>query len=183
MKLLKFFSAILAPRLYRSVPPFSELVPTNYPRKNRFSSAGAGRATSVPQQLRFSPTLHLDRFSFVGENRRARIRKTGGTRRGTIIGDKNSKHFKVDTIYVDRFTDIGQNKRYSPWGNIIFAGFDDGLTFHVVRLPSLWLHVNCFPSKCQSMDLSESPHCQRHSGFFVFRSHNTIRPVSKPMSN
>lgn len=65
----------------------------------------------------------------------------------------------------------------------MFAGFVDGLTFHVVRLPSLWLHVNCFPSKCQSMDLSESPHCQRHSGFFVFKSHNTIRPVSKPISS
>lgn len=37
----------------------------------------------------------------------------------------------------------------SPWGKVTWNGLVVFLRFHIVRLPSEWLHMNCFPSWCQ----------------------------------
>lgn len=37
----------------------------------------------------------------------------------------------------------------SPWGKVIWMGLVVFLRFHMVRLPSEWLHMNCLPSWCQ----------------------------------
>lgn len=39
-----------------------------------------------------------------------------------------------------------------PCGVMIWAGLAGARTFHVVSVPSEWLHTNCFPSWCQATE-------------------------------
>lgn len=48
----------------------------------------------------------------------------------------------------------------SPWGKVTWNGLVVFLRFHSVRLPSEWLHMNCFPSWCQ---LTEWMACTDHT--------------------
>jgi hypothetical protein len=72
---------------------------------------------------------------------------------------------------------------YLPWGCETLMGLGPCLTAHVVRDPSVWLHMNCFPSWCHEMDFRGSAHWHRISAVLVLRSHKTIWPVSYPISN
>jgi len=42
--------------------------------------------------------------------------------------------------------------RSLPCGVMIWAGLAGMRTFHVVSVPSEWLHTNCFPSWCQATE-------------------------------
>lgn len=42
--------------------------------------------------------------------------------------------------------------RSLPCGVMIWAGLAGARTFHVVSVPSEWLHTNCFPSWCQATE-------------------------------
>lgn len=44
---------------------------------------------------------------------------------------------------------FGQNL---PCGVMVWAGLAGARTFHVVSVPSEWLHTNCFPSWCQATE-------------------------------
>jgi hypothetical protein len=75
------------------------------------------------------------------------------------------------------------NHAYLPCGCETLMGLGACRTAHVVRDPSVWLHINCFPSWCHEMDFRGSADWQRISAVLVLRSHKTIWPVSYPISN
>lgn len=39
-----------------------------------------------------------------------------------------------------------------PWGVMVCTGLAGDLTFHMVKVPSEWLQINCFPSWCQATE-------------------------------
>lgn len=54
---------------------------------------------------------------------------------------------------------------------------------HVVSEPSVWAHMNCFPSWCHAIERNDSLVWHLRSAFFIFKSHSTICPLSNPINN
>ena len=51
-----------------------------------------------------------------------------------------------------------------PCGVMVWIGLAVTRTFHVVRVPSEWLHTNCFPSWCQATEwMACSTHRHTHT--------------------
>lgn len=45
-----------------------------------------------------------------------------------------------------------QRDTFLPCGVIVCIGLAGDLTFHIVKVPSEWLQINCFPSWCQATE-------------------------------
>lgn len=56
----------------------------------------------------------------------------------------NTKQF---TVYHNLGSDT-----FLPCGVIVCTGLAGDLTFHIVKVPSEWLQINCFPSWCQATE-------------------------------